>query len=114
MEGGIEQLDKTKCFDGYYKTYKIKSSQLGGLDTKFGIYLPKEYESNQNHRVLYYLAGLTCSEAQFMIKATVGFKFASEFGIVLVFPDTSPRGAGIEGEKDSWDFGEAASFYIDS
>ena len=49
-----------------------------------------------------------------MIKATIGFKYASDHGFVLVFPDTSPRGAGVEGEKDFWDFGEAASFYIDS
>ena len=48
------------------------------------------------------------------MKGTIGFKRASELGIVMVFPDTSARGAGIDGEKDSWDFGEGAGFYIDA
>ena len=49
-----------------------------------------------------------------MIKATIGFKYASDRNFVLVFPDTSPRGANIDGETESWDFGLAASFYIDA
>ena len=49
-----------------------------------------------------------------MMKATIGFKWASELGLILIFPDTSAKGAGIEGEKDSWDFGESAGFYLDS
>ena len=114
MESSLEQLDQTKCFDGYFRQYQTVSTHCGGLKIKFGLYLPKGYEEGSNFRVLYYLAGLTCTEQQFMIKATIGFKYASDHGFVLVFPDTSPRGAGVEGEKDFWDFGEAASFYIDS
>jgi S-formylglutathione hydrolase len=63
--------------------------------------------------VLYYLAGLTCTEETFMIKAGAQ-RFAAKAGIMLVAPDTSPRGANIPGEADSWDFGLGAGFYVDA
>lgn len=63
--------------------------------------------------VLLYLAGLTCTEETFMIKAGAQ-RVAAELGIMLVTPDTSPRGAGIAGESDNWDFGVGAGFYVDA
>jgi len=62
---------------------------------------------------LIYLAGLTCTEETFMIKAGAQ-KLAAELGLALICPDTSPRGAGIAGEDDDWDFGTAAGFYLDA
>ncbi|OVZ57417.1 S-formylglutathione hydrolase, partial [Pigmentiphaga sp. NML080357] len=61
----------------------------------------------------FYLAGLTCTEETFMIKAGAQ-RFAQRHGIMLVAPDTSPRGAGIAGEAESWDFGVGAGFYLDA
>lgn len=63
--------------------------------------------------VLYYLAGLTCSEETFMIKAGAQ-RLAAELGLMLVAPDTSPRDIRYPGDAESWDFGLGASFYIDA
>ena len=63
--------------------------------------------------VLYYLSGLTCTDENFITKAGAQ-KYCAERGIILVAPDTSPRGAKIEGEEDNWDFGTGAGFYVDA
>jgi len=63
--------------------------------------------------VVYFLSGLTCTDENFTTKAGAQ-RVAAKHGIALVAPDTSPRGCGIEGEDDSWDFGTGAGFYVDS
>jgi len=63
--------------------------------------------------VLFYLAGLTCTEETFMIKAGAQ-RLAAELGVMLVAPDTSPRGANVAGEEESWDLGTGAGFYVDA
>ena len=63
--------------------------------------------------VLYYLSGLTCSDENARTKAHFAQE-AGRVGLAVVFPDTSPRGVGIPGEDDSWDFGSAAGFYVDA
>lgn len=63
--------------------------------------------------VLLYLSGLTCTPNNASEKSFMQY-FASKYGFALVFPDTSPRGAGIEGEDDSYDFGTGAGFYVDA
>ena len=63
--------------------------------------------------VLYYLAGLTCTEETFVIKAGAQ-RMASQLGLMLVAPDTSPRNTGIEGEAADWEFGAGAGFYVDA
>lgn len=78
----------------------------------FGVYLPPQAESGKCP-VVYYLSGLTCTEQNFVTKGGAQ-KTASELGLILVAPDTSPRGANIEGEDDSWDFGTGAGFYVDA
>jgi S-formylglutathione hydrolase len=62
---------------------------------------------------LLFLAGLTCTEETFMTKAGAQ-RMAAELGLALIAPDTSPRGAGVAGETDHWDFGLAAGFYLDA
>jgi S-formylglutathione hydrolase len=62
---------------------------------------------------LYYLAGLTCTEETFMIKAGA-LRCAAEHGVMLVACDTSPRGLDLPGEHDDWDFGSGAGFYVDA
>ena len=78
----------------------------------FGIFLPPQVEDGPVP-VIYWLSGLTCTEANFVQKAGAQ-KYAAEHGIIIVAPDTSPRSLGISGEEDSWDFGTGASFYIDA
>jgi S-formylglutathione hydrolase len=90
------------------------SESNGGLEMNFGVFFPQGYNTEKKWPVLYFLAGLTCDHNKFMEKATIGLKTASERGFVMIFPDTSARGAGIEGEDTDWDFGSAAGFYIDA
>jgi S-formylglutathione hydrolase len=78
----------------------------------FAVFTPPQAEQ-ELRPALYYLAGLTCTEETFMIKGGAQ-RFAAEHGLVLVACDTSPRGAGISGEDDDWDFGTGAGFYLDA
>ena len=80
---------------------------------RFSVFLPPHASSGHRVPALIYLAGLTCNEETFMIKAGAQRR-AAELGIALIAPDTSPRGANIAGESDAWDFGIAASFYLDA
>ena len=79
---------------------------------KFGVFRPPQAEQGKVP-VLYYLAGLTCTEETFVIKAGAQ-RIAAELGLMLVTPDTSPRDTGIEGATGDWEFGEAAGFYLDA
>jgi len=79
---------------------------------KFSVFVPPQ-ASQGPVPVLFYLAGLTCNEETFMIKGGAQ-RLAAELGMLLVAPDTSPRGAGIAGESDAWDLGVGAGFYLDA
>ena len=99
------------CFGGTLGFYSHMSSEIGA-EMKFSIYLPPQVKVGPLP-VLYFLAGLTCTEETFMIKAGA-LRFAAEHGLILVAPDTSPRGLALPGEDDDWDFGTGAGFYIDA
>jgi S-formylglutathione hydrolase len=79
---------------------------------RFSVFLPPQAESARVP-VLYYLAGLTCTEETFMIKAGAQ-RIAAELGLMLVAPDTSPRGVPLPGDSESYDFGVGAGFYLDA
>ncbi len=79
---------------------------------RFATYLPPQAE-RRRVPVLWYLAGLTCTEETFMIKAGAQ-RVAAELGIALVAPDTSPRDVPLPGDRDDWDFGVGAGFYLDA
>ena len=79
---------------------------------KFSIYVPPVADSTPLP-VLYFLAGLTCTEENFMAKAGA-LRFAAECAIAIIAPDTSPRGCQIPGEEEDWDFGTGAGFYVDA
>ncbi len=99
------------CFGGMQGYYEHDSAEIG-LPMRFSVYLPPQATAGKVP-VLFYLAGLTCTEETFMIKAGAQ-RVAAELGLMLVACDTSPRGAGIAGESDSWDFGVGAGFYLDA
>ncbi|KAG8983319.1 hypothetical protein FRB93_007298 [Tulasnella sp. JGI-2019a] len=108
----VEKLSSNKCFGGELNKYKFNSPALGGLDAQFNVFIPMLPESHPCP-VLYYLGGLTCNEDTGAWKG--GFiRDAAREGIALVFADTSPRGAGVEGEDKEWDFGTGAGFYINA
>lgn len=70
-------------------------------------------EATSSFPTLLYLSGLTCTDENVCQKSGV-FRYLSEAKIGFISPDTSPRGAGVPGEKDSWDLGEGAGFYLDA
>ncbi len=107
----MKTISEHKCFDGLQGYYAHASSETG-LEMRFAVYQPPQARSG-NVPVVYYLAGLTCTEETFVIKAGAQ-RIAAELGLMLVAPDTSPRGANLPGEADSWDFGAGAGFYVDA
>ena len=108
----MELKNAHACFGGAQRYYEHHSSEIG-LAMKFSVYLPPKAVMGEKVPALLYLAGLTCTEETFMIKAGAQ-RLASELNIALICPDTSPRGAGLAGESDSWDFGVGAGFYLDA
>jgi len=104
-------LSEHACFGGVQRYYEHGSREIG-LPMRFSVYLPPQ-ASSQTVPAVIYLAGLTCTEETFMTKAGAQ-RVAAELGLALIAPDTSPRGAGVSGEADSWDFGVGAGFYLDA
>ncbi|WKB53480.1 S-formylglutathione hydrolase [Eleftheria terrae] len=109
----LELLSSHGCFGGQQRFYRHDATRIG-LPMRFGLYLPPQaLDGARKVPVLFYLAGLTCTEETFAIKAGAQ-RAAAELGLALVTPDTSPRGAGLPGEAESWDFGVGAGFYLDA
>ena len=107
----VTTLEEHGCFGGVQGFYEHASREIG-LPMRFGVYLPPQ----ARHRpcpLLYCLAGLTCNEQTFAIKAGAQ-QHAARHGLVLVTPDTSPRHTGIAQADAHWDFGTAAGFYLDA
>ncbi|NGM86408.1 S-formylglutathione hydrolase [Parapusillimonas sp. SGNA-6] len=107
----LELISEHRCFDGWQRYYGHESRHIG-LPMRFSVYLPP-MAAEGRVPVLFFLAGLTCTEETFMIKAGAQ-RYAAEHGLMLVAPDTSPRGAGVPGEDDDWDLGTGAGFYLDA
>ncbi|XP_071950547.1 S-formylglutathione hydrolase-like [Antedon mediterranea] len=107
----LEEKSKSKSFNGWQKVYTHDSSEVKCKMT-FGVYLPPKAET-EKCPVIYWLSGLTCTEQNFVGKGGAQ-QYASEHGVIIVNPDTSPRGCNIEGEDDSYDFGSGAGFYVDA
>jgi len=107
----IEQLGVSKSFGGWTKMFSHPSAICGG-EMKFSVFLPPQAESG-TVPVLYWLSGLTCNHENFISKAGAQ-QYAAQAGIMLVAPDTSPRGAEVEGEDEAYDLGTGAGFYINA
>jgi S-formylglutathione hydrolase len=108
---GIETRSQHQCFGGKMGFYSHASSSTR-TDMRFAVFVPPQAEKRAVP-ALYFLAGLTCSEETFMIKAGAQ-RLAAQLGLALVTCDTSPRGLNLPGETDSWDFGAGAGFYVDA
>ena len=107
----LELLSEHACFGGVQRFYRHDAAEIG-LPMRLSVYLPPQ-AAHAKVPALLYLAGLTCTEETFMIKAGAQ-RVAAELGLALIAPDTSPRGAGVPGETESWDFGVGAGFYLDA
>jgi S-formylglutathione hydrolase len=111
-EQSLELLSEHRCFDGVQRFYRHASREIG-LPMRFSVYLPPQALASRNCPAVFFLAGLTCTEETFMIKAGAQ-RFAAREGLVLIAPDTSPRGANVPDETKDWDFGAGAGFYLDA
>ncbi|MDN5441914.1 MAG: S-formylglutathione hydrolase [Acinetobacter sp.] len=107
----MELVQSNRSFDGEQRIYRFNSINLQG-ESKFGIYLPAQALAGQACPTLFYLAGLTCTEETFAIKAHAQ-RLAAQLGLILVTPDTSPRGEQVA-QGDHWDIGQGAGFYINA
>jgi S-formylglutathione hydrolase len=106
----LEIVSENTCFDGVQGVYK-HSSAACQCDMTFAVYLPPQAKF-QKVPVLWFLSGLTCTHDNAMTKAAAQ-GWASEFGIALVFPDTSPRGDDVANDE-AYDLGQGAGFYVDA
>ncbi len=111
----MQILNSSRCFNGEQRFYQHDSSVIG-LPMKFGVYLPPQALAGSSCEepcpALFYLAGLTCTEETFAIKAHAQ-QIAAELGVILISPDTSPRGESVA-KADYWDLGQGAGFYVDA
>lgn len=107
----LKEISRNRCFGGLQKVFEHSSVELK-CKMKFAVYLPPQAESGKCP-ALYWLSGLTYTEQNFISKS--GYQqAASEPGLVVIAPDTSPRGCNIKGEDDSWDFGTGGGFYVNA
>lgn len=107
----MQLLKRHKTADGWTAFYK-HSSATTQTEMRLAVFTPPQAETRPCP-VVYFLSGLTCTEENFVTKAGAQ-RYAAELGLILVAPDTSPRGAGAPGEEASWDFGTGAGFYVDA
>ncbi|GAB2622640.1 S-formylglutathione hydrolase [Novilysobacter erysipheiresistens] len=106
----MQRIENHACFGGQQQVWQHASSTLD-CTMKFAVYLPPQAERGPCP-VLYWLSGLTCSEQNFIQKAGAQ-RYAAEHGLVLVAPDTSPRGDDVA-DDEGWDLGIGAGFYLDA
>ena len=106
----MEMLEEHRCFEGWQQRWRHDSSTLNCPMT-FSIFLPPPRDHTPPP-VLYWLSGLTCNDENFTTKAGAQ-RVAAELGIVLVMPDTSPRGEQVAND-DGYDLGQGAGFYLNA
>ena len=107
----MEIVSEHRCFGGVQGIYRHHSRQTK-TPMQFSVFVPSSAVEG-THPVLWFLSGLTCTEENFTVKSG-SQKFADRHGMIVVAPDTSPRGAGVAGEDESYDFGTGAGFYLDA
>lgn len=106
----FEVISETACFGGTQGYYKHASAELG-CEMRFSVFSPPQAR-NGKVPVLWYLSGLTCTEDNATVKA--GFqRVAAELGLMIICPDTSPRGDNVP-DDEGYDFGKGAGFYVDA
>ncbi len=106
----MERIERHACFGGWQEVWQHASTSLG-CTVNFAVYLPPA-AAEKKCPVLYWLSGLTCNEQNFITKAGAQ-QFAAQHGLILVAPDTSPRGETVAND-DAYDLGQGAGFYVNA
>ena len=108
----LDVVSQSKCFGGTQYVYRHASTETQ-CDMRFSAFVPPQAE-NRPVPVVWFLSGLTCTEENFTVKAGAQ-RVAAERGLMLIAPDTSPRGEGVPDDPaGSYDFGLGAGFYVDA
>jgi len=108
----LETISEHRCFGGTVGYYRHRSA-VNDCEMRFAAFVPPAAR-NGPVPVLTWLSGLTCTEETFMIKAGAQ-RVAAERGLMLIAPDTSPRGERVPDAEDAaWDLGLGAGFYVDA
>lgn len=107
----MERIEHRVSFGGWQDVYRHRSDVLG-CDMTVGVYLPPQAAQGARLPVLYWLSGLTCNEQNFITKAGAQ-RYAAGHGIILVAPDTSPRGDDVA-DAEGYDLGKGAGFYVNA
>ncbi|OCQ23317.1 S-formylglutathione hydrolase [Pseudoalteromonas luteoviolacea] len=109
----MELISENKVFGGWHKRYK-HASTVNNCEMTFAVYMPEQVKNGAKVPTLYWLSGLTCTDENFMQKAAA-FKYASQHGIAIIAPDTSPRGENVADDASgAYDFGLGAGFYVNA
>ena len=111
MPGTPTPISQSLCFGGVQAVYAHDARETR-CPMRFGLFLPPQARAGPVP-LLYWLSGLTCTEENFIVKAGAQ-RVAAELGLAIVVPDTSPRGVSLPGDRDSYDFGVGAGFYVDA
>jgi len=106
-------ISSAACFGGEQRVYSHTSAQLG-CEVRFAVYLPPQALAEEGPLLpaLWFLSGLTCTEQNVITKAGAQ-RYAAEHGLILICPDTSPRGESVA-DDEGWDLGQGAGFYVDA
>ena len=107
----MERIEQHASFGGSQEVWKHASTTLG-CEMKLAVYLPEPATRGQACPVLYWLSGLTCSEQNFITKAGAQ-AHAARHGVIVVAPDTSPRGEAVANDP-AYDLGQGAGFYVNA
>lgn len=107
----MERLENHACFGGQQTVWQHPARSTG-TPMKLGVYLPPAALAGERCPVLYWLSGLSCNEQNFITKAGAQ-RYAAEHGLVLVAPDTSPRGEDVP-DDPAYDLGQGAGFYVNA
>ena len=107
----MKQIETVKECGGYLNRY-VHDSLVCDCEMTFSVYLPPQAE-NEKVPALYWLSGLTCTDDNARTKAGAQ-RFAANYGIAVVFPDTSPRGEQVDDKPDRYDLGQGAGFYVNA
>lgn len=106
----MQRIEHRACFGGWQDVYRHASETLD-CEMDFAIYLPPQ-AGQQRCPVIYWLSGLTCTEQNFITKAGAQ-RYAAEHGVIIVAPDTSPRGDTVA-DAEGYDLGKGAGFYVNA
>lgn len=107
----LEKVSSNLCFGGQQQRFKHHSNVLN-CDMHFSVFVPPQVGAGHRLPVLYWLSGLTCTDENFVIKAAAQ-RVAAELGMIIVAPDTSPRGDDVA-DDEGYDLGKGAGFYVNA